>query len=209
MAFYFAVSPKRCLFVCFFWSVNCFHLGGYKSIYIRKKNKFFMKTNKKYLPVIIVLCIVALVLFLALYRTSHLSSTESYNSNSENTLTVEECASYGGKSENILGSSNKESCGQYAENIGVVTGLLCSCVCCVPTDTSYCTDGIKDGTETDIDCGGYCDPCEEGKNCGESGECLSNFCRENGTCAPDGIVEEECSDQGCFLINENGIRVSE
>jgi len=29
-----------------------------------------------------------------------------------------------------------------------------------------CTDRLKDGTETDVDCGGDCKPCNVGQGCG-------------------------------------------
>jgi len=40
-----------------------------------------------------------------------------------------------------------------------------------------CTDGIKNGTETDIDCGGSCTTkCQNGKGCGVNGDCSSSIC---------------------------------
>jgi len=39
-----------------------------------------------------------------------------------------------------------------------------------------CTDGIKNGDETDIDCGGSCSACENGKNCKINFDCLSSYC---------------------------------
>ena len=34
-----------------------------------------------------------------------------------------------------------------------------------PISTPTCTDGVKNGTETDVDCGGACSPCADGKAC--------------------------------------------
>ena len=47
---------------------------------------------------------------------------------------------------------------------------------CVP---SQCTDKAKDGTETDIDCGGGCPGCGNTKNCKVSGDCQSHDCSQS------------------------------
>src|SRR5258708_5751809 len=40
-----------------------------------------------------------------------------------------------------------------------------------------CTDGIKDGNETDVDCGGpSCPPCAVGKMCTRGMDCVSGSC---------------------------------
>lgn len=46
-----------------------------------------------------------------------------------------------------------------------------------------CTDGIKDGNETDVDCGGgTCSTCALGKNCLASSDCQSAYC-SGGVCS--------------------------
>lgn len=45
-----------------------------------------------------------------------------------------------------------------------------------------CNDGEKNNDETDIDCGGDCEPCAEGKRCDVNADCATNFCN-NGICA--------------------------
>lgn len=45
-----------------------------------------------------------------------------------------------------------------------------------------CTDGIKESEETDIDCGGKCPPCTDGKVCTGATDCASGFCN-GGVCA--------------------------
>lgn len=50
-----------------------------------------------------------------------------------------------------------------------------------------CTDGILNGSETDIDCGGSCDACGPGLKCGKSGDCRSHVC-----VASDGGAESTC-----------------
>jgi hypothetical protein len=43
--------------------------------------------------------------------------------------------------------------------------------------TPTCTDGIKNGTESDVDCGGSCGAtCATGKKCGSASHCLSKIC---------------------------------
>ena len=45
--------------------------------------------------------------------------------------------------------------------------------CITPT----CTDGAKNGSETDVDCGGLdCGPCADTKHCGVGGDCLNGVC---------------------------------
>ncbi|TAL51747.1 MAG: hypothetical protein EPN86_06065 [Nanoarchaeota archaeon] len=39
-----------------------------------------------------------------------------------------------------------------------------------------CDDGIMNNDETDIDCGGSCKPCSNGKKCSFSAECQSSVC---------------------------------
>lgn len=56
-----------------------------------------------------------------------------------------------------------------------------------------CYDGVLNGDETDVDCGGCCTACELGKSCIESGDCISRFCT-SGICASqcaDGLDNDE------------------
>jgi len=45
-----------------------------------------------------------------------------------------------------------------------------------------CENGVKDGEESDVDCGGLCTPCEVGRSCVRGIDCASLNC-EGGTCA--------------------------
>jgi hypothetical protein len=56
-------------------------------------------------------------------------------------------------------------------------------------DPGPCKDGVKNGTETDIDCGGSCTRCGDGKACDDTADCLSNTCI-GGVC-----VEPSCDDK--------------
>ncbi|MFO0566862.1 MAG: plastocyanin/azurin family copper-binding protein [Polyangiaceae bacterium] len=42
-----------------------------------------------------------------------------------------------------------------------------------------CTDGVKNGSESDVDCGGTCGKCANGKACTIAGDCTSGACASN------------------------------
>ncbi len=52
------------------------------------------------------------------------------------------------------------------------SGVCASKVCAAST----CFDKVKNGTETDIDCGGSCYPCADGKTCAAAKDCASGVC---------------------------------
>ena len=65
----------------------------------------------------------------------------------------------------------------------VQAGYICtgSPSVCVPIS---CSDAVKNGTETDVDCGGpSCPKCVNGKICGSPSDCISGNC-VSGFCAP-------------------------
>ena len=39
-----------------------------------------------------------------------------------------------------------------------------------------CNDKARNGDETDVDCGGSCDPCGDGKTCARNADCVSMMC---------------------------------
>ena len=64
-----------------------------------------------------------------------------------------------------------------------------------------CTNGIQDGDETDMDCGGErCNPCETDQGCAISSDCTSGVCIGN-SCQPprcgDGIMNGDETDVDC------------
>jgi len=74
-----------------------------------------------------------------------------------------------------------------------------------------CSDVTKNGTETDIDCGGGCDKCADSKACKVASDCLSGVCTGGKcaagckhqavakSCAKDSSGAEWCSiPAGCF-----------
>jgi hypothetical protein len=96
-----------------------------------------------------------------------------------------------------------EMCGQGPEDVGVVCSQgECdgqgNCVEClsdadcaskvceagVCADAS-CGDGVKNGSESDVDCGGSCGGCALGESCGVAADCASKVCT-GGTCVAAG-----------------------
>ncbi len=74
------------------------------------------------------------------------------------------------------------SCTDGVQN-GAETGVDCGGTCAA-CPTATCFDGSKDGTETDIDCGGTCAAnCAVGKGCTGDADCASNECALTG-CIP-------------------------
>ena len=70
-----------------------------------------------------------------------------------------------------------------------------------PPSKDQCFNGILDGDETDVDCGGSCNPCSEGKACIVDSDCRSGLCSEGvceypGNCF-DGIQNQGESDVDC------------
>lgn len=61
-------------------------------------------------------------------------------------------------------------------------GGLFSAGCKADVSAAPCTNGVKDGDETDVDCGGSCGACENGKTCAENSDCQSGDCT-SGKCA--------------------------
>lgn len=47
----------------------------------------------------------------------------------------------------------------------------------------HCEDGVKSGSESDVDCGGSCLPCAAGKACQSSSDCKAPLACAAGTCA--------------------------
>ncbi len=71
------------------------------------------------------------------------------------------------------------------------TGSNCRLGMCV--DASTCANAQKDGTESDVDCGGAClTKCAEGSTCQGGNDCSSGRC-SSGKCAPGGVAAS-CSD---------------
>lgn len=61
-----------------------------------------------------------------------------------------------------------------------------------------CSDGMKNGTETDKDCGGdSCGACLEGEDCTKNADCQSDVCSMQ-ECAPPACTSAPCSGDTLF-----------
>ncbi len=50
------------------------------------------------------------------------------------------------------------------------SGVCNAGTCAFPT----CNDNVLNGQEVDVDCGGNCSKCADGKNCNAGGDCASS-----------------------------------
>lgn len=72
---------------------------------------------------------------------------------------------------------------------------------CIYYLNPQCTDLIRNGEETDIDCGGGCGPCGIGDRCSSNLDCEESTCGAEGRCIPlacnNGIKDELETDVDC------------
>jgi len=66
-----------------------------------------------------------------------------------------------------------------------------------------CSDGIKNQDETDVDCGGHCEPCDLGLRCLSDKDCKSNFCFE-GICKAKSCIDTCNNSQELFCSSVDG-----
>lgn len=86
----------------------------------------------------------------------------------------------------VEGQCNSLASALFAGNLSDCVQGSCGSTC---FSTTTCTDGIKDGTESDIDCGGaICLPCTEGRACQTTADCGS------GQCSAGVCVSPTCKD---------------
>lgn len=62
-----------------------------------------------------------------------------------------------------------------------------------------CSDGLQNGGETDVDCGGpHCPPCTTGSSCTENDDCVSGQCAA-GVCQLRSCDDAQCDgDESCY-----------
>jgi hypothetical protein len=81
--------------------------------------------------------------------------------------------------------------GKLCDGAGACVACLLSSDCtttaapnCVSRQcvAASCMDGMKNGTETDVDCGGTCSKCALGSSCKVAGDCQSNVCGAGSKC---------------------------
>lgn len=111
-----------------------------------------------------------------------------------------------------LASCVAASCGDGNVHAGVescddgndVESDACTSLCQAPA----CDDALKSGDESDVDCGGGCDPCDAGASCGGSKDCASGLCSGEkctiaANCAAIKAAEPGAS-SGIFTIDPDG-----
>ncbi|MFC1728430.1 hypothetical protein ACFLZ7_03130 [Nanoarchaeota archaeon] len=76
--------------------------------------------------------------------------------------------------DNAIVSSTSQFCWQVSDRIG--NTAYAKELIQVGSFGNTCYNLLKDGDETDIDCGGSCESCELGSSCSLSVDCLSNYC---------------------------------
>ena len=71
--------------------------------------------------------------------------------------------------------------------------------------TARCADGVHDGDEADVDCGGSCSPCAIGKLCLVATDCSTGFCSAT-TCAakPPGMTCSANAQCGSGICGADG-----
>jgi hypothetical protein len=84
----------------------------------------------------------------------------------------------GNGNDDLVGGPNNDTC-----NGGTGTNTFAQCEFGAPNS---CANGVQDGTESDVDCGGGCPACSAGDTCTVGGDCVGNLC-VGGVCqAPGG-----------------------
>jgi hypothetical protein len=92
--------------------------------------------------------------------------------------------------------NNCGSCGKAC-----AAGDTCVNAVCTAPAAPTCTDGIQNGQETDVDCGGpVCPKCATGKKCLANSDCVNGVCHQGICQAPtctDGVQNEGETDVDC------------
>jgi hypothetical protein len=74
-----------------------------------------------------------------------------------------------------------------------------------------CTDGVKNGSETDVDCGGRCARCGLGQRCARGADCETASCHA-GVCGTCGAPFDPCGPApdgaSCFCYPPDGLTTS-
>jgi hypothetical protein len=91
--------------------------------------------------------------------------------------------------------------GQELSSLGFAAHLVpCPSGGCAAPPADTCFDRVRDGDETDIDCGGSCRPCAGGAICNAATDCQAGAC-DAGTCpqpsCSDGVKDGLETDVDC------------
>jgi hypothetical protein len=97
------------------------------------------------------------------------------------------------------------SCVACATGRGCAVDADCATGLCNPSTricvSDLCSDGRRDGNETDVDCGGgTCGPCPINDNCAANSDCVTNYCTPEHVCANKGCPagEHSCGPGMCW-----------
>lgn len=93
------------------------------------------------------------------------------------------------------------SCVECLSGADCASGVCANNVCQAPA----CWDTVKNGTETDVDCGGSCPSCFAGLHCAVNGDCTNGMCY-GGTCCSPTIEVSDGIDNDCDGIVDEGLR---
>ena len=90
---------------------------------------------------------------------------------------------------------------ECADGLDCLTGVCGGGSFCVPPRClpTSCGDGVWNGDESDVDCGGSCAGCDIGETCDTSSDCLSTVCDEvcRITTCGDGVKDASETDVDC------------
>ncbi len=99
------------------------------------------------------------------------------------------------------GDETGVDCGGSGDCLGCAAGIACradsDCASAVCTESicraPRCDDGVKNGSESDRDCGTGCTPCALNRSCISNDDCMSKSCAE--ICVSSLHVDLFCSDR--------------
>ncbi|MDC0743151.1 DUF4215 domain-containing protein [Polyangium mundeleinium] len=82
-------------------------------------------------------------------------------------------------------------CNEAGQCVECIDNSQCGTGYCFQDACAACDDTVKNGDETDVDCGGtHCGLCEQGKTCVVGADCTSTFCADGVCC--DGACDDAC-----------------
>jgi hypothetical protein len=90
-------------------------------------------------------------------------------------------------------------------------GTACPGGTCHGGRCTTCSDGIKNGSETGVDCGGNCPRCATGQGCTSRNDCASALC-SGGTCQTCEVASDDCGSDAngncnCRQTHPDGAKV--
>ena len=86
-----------------------------------------------------------------------------------------------------------EMCGDCADGfVGVLGPSNEACY----SENEHCANGVLDGSETDVDCGGHCAPCKDAMSCTVNADCEYSWCNARGVCA---VPVKPCPGSNCTM----------